>query len=389
MAFGGLGGGMGGFGGMGGMGAKRNLDVIGRNDADQNAGENSNGNGMVEGNMGPDQFGDAPTGNPNENATAPDNANAPDIDNGDAATGNNNNGKLLIDEPTQGALADRPLVAKLLAVDEYKDEYHNILKEAIEGYLANDTFTARVNELSEMISSYVKADPTAFYTYQQYEQALPQLISSNASQIENIAQQLDGTIPSSGDGSGSGGMGGGRGGAGMGGDRPAMAPGNGVQADQTQQAVPSNKSNADQSQPQQGGAGQQGAQEQEANDVQMPQMPNNEGMAGGQDAQQDGIDNQGQQGANNAPQNQDQADQSQQGGMDGQQGDFPQWNGERGQADFEGGFPGGFGGPGGKGEFGQGANQAAGSTSEAIATGISLVIIVLACVFVARFRRRR
>lgn len=362
MAFGGLGGGMG--GGMGGF--KR------------------------------DPAGNTPDGNVPDVKASADNANgntnAPDIDNknnGDAAVGKTNNGKLLIDEPTSGALADRPLVAKLLAVDEYKDEYHNILKEAIEGYLADDNFTARVNELSEMISSYVEADPTAFYTYDQYKQALPQLISSNASQIENIAQQLDGTIPSSGDGSGSGGgMGGGRGGAGMGGDRPAMAPGNGVQADQAQQAVPNNKSDADQRQPQQGGAGQQGVQEQGANDVQMPQMSNNEGMAGGQDAQQDGIDNQGQQGANNAPQNQDQADQSQQGGMNGQ-GDFPQWNGERGQADFEGGFPGGFDGPGGRGEFGQGANQAAGSTSEAIATGISLVIIMLACVFVARFRRRR
>ncbi|HEY4391476.1 MAG TPA: CotH kinase family protein [Paenibacillus sp.] len=317
MAFGGLGGGMGGIGGMG------------KNDAGQkdNAGANP---GMDVENMGPGPI-------------------------GDAAKGNNNNGKLLIDEPTQGALADRPLVAKLFAVDEYKEEYHNILKEAIEGYLANDTFTARVNELSEMISSYVKADPTAFYTYDQYEQALPQLISSNASQIENIAQQLDGTIPSSGDGSGSGGgmgggMGGGRGGAEMGGDRPAMAPGN-------------------------NGQGVQGA-----NDVQMQQMPNVAGAPNGQDTQQGGIDNPAQQGQN---------DQPRQEGVDGQ-GNMPQWNGERGQAGFEGGFPEGFkGGPGGFGEFGQGANQAAGNTSEAIATGISLVIIMLACVFVARFRRRR
>lgn len=306
MAFGGLGGDMG--GGMGG--------------------------GMGE--FKRDPAGNAPDGNvPDVNASADNTPDADNKNNGDAAVGKTNNGKLLIDEPTSGALADRPLVAKLLAVDEYKDEYHNILKEAIEGYLADDNFTARVNELSEMISSYVEADPTAFYTYDQYKQALPQLISSNASQIENIAQQLDGTIPSSGDGSGSGGgMGGGKGGAGMGGNRPAMA--------------------------------------------------------GGQDTQQDGIDNQGQQGANNVPQNQDQADQSQQGGMDGQ-GNFPQWNGEGDfpQLNGKGGFPGGFDGPGGKGEFGQGANQAAGSTSEAIATGISLVIIVLACVFVARFRRRR
>ncbi|MGN8827730.1 CotH kinase family protein, partial [Paenibacillus barengoltzii] len=121
---------------------------------------------------------------------------------------------LLIDEPTQGAVADRPLVAKLLAVEEYKAQYHDILQSAIDNFLENEKFSVRVTELSAMISPYVKADPTAFYSYEEYEQAVPQLISTNASQIENIQQQLDGTIASSGDGSGSGGgfggMGGGR-----------------------------------------------------------------------------------------------------------------------------------------------------------------------------------
>ncbi|WP_174844492.1 CotH kinase family protein, partial [Paenibacillus barengoltzii] len=143
-----------------------------------------------------------------------------DAQGGAAAPGGGSSGRsnLLIDEPTQGAVADRPLVAKLLAVDEYKVQYHDILQSAIDNFLENDKFSARVTELSEMISSYVKADPTAFYTYEEYEQAVPQLISTNASQIENIQQQLDGTIASSGDGSGSGGGFGGMGG-GFGGGR--------------------------------------------------------------------------------------------------------------------------------------------------------------------------
>ncbi|GIO36662.1 hypothetical protein J41TS12_15230 [Paenibacillus antibioticophila] len=119
---------------------------------------------------------------------------------------------LLIDEPTQGAVADRPLVAKLLEVQEYKKLYHSILQEAVDGYLSNDTFTARVNELAAMISPYVQADPNAFYSYEEFQAAVPSLIATNASQVENISRQLDGTIPSSGDGSGSGGGMGGFGG---------------------------------------------------------------------------------------------------------------------------------------------------------------------------------
>lgn len=139
---------------------------------------------------------------------------------GDASIGASGNAALasgtalLIDEPTQGALAERPLVAKLLAVDAYKKKYHAIIKEAIEGYLSQESFSARVEQLTQMISRNVEQDPTAFYTYEEYQQGVTELIAANARQVDSIAQQLAGTIPSSGDGSGSGGGMGGRFGAG-------------------------------------------------------------------------------------------------------------------------------------------------------------------------------
>lgn len=79
---------------------------------------------------------------------------------------------VLIDEPTQGTLAERPLIAKLLANDEYKAKYHEIVSEMINGYLADDTFQTRMDQLDMMISSYVKADPSAFYTFEQYEEGI-------------------------------------------------------------------------------------------------------------------------------------------------------------------------------------------------------------------------
>jgi hypothetical protein len=111
---------------------------------------------------------------------------------------------ILIDEPTQGALTERPLIAKLLQVEEYKATYHEMLSEAIEGYLSDAQLLTRVQELTQLINPYVKADPSAFSTYQQYEQGVTQLLAFNTSNVQTIAQQLDGTIPSSGDGSGSG-----------------------------------------------------------------------------------------------------------------------------------------------------------------------------------------
>lgn len=269
-------------------------------------------------------------------------------------------------------MAERPLIAKLLAVDKYKEEYHEILKEATEGYLASDTFTARVNQLSEMISPYVKADPTAFYTYEQYEQALPQLINSNSSQVENITQQLDGTIPSSGDGSGSGGgMGGGLGGrGGMGGGRPTMGQGrDNVQGEQAQPITPNGDVDADPTPSE--APNKQDAQKQGTDGSPAQQTTNTEPQQGADNGQQSQAD-QVQPDETNAPT------------------DLPAWNGERGQAGIEGGFPGGFGGDRGAwGGLGQGTGQTEGSMEEAITAAGSLVILVLACLFVARFRRRR
>jgi len=133
---------------------------------------------------------------------------------------------ILIDEPTQGALAERPLVAKLLGLDEYKERYHAILQDMHYGYLKQETFAKRVEELKTLISEHVRQDPRPFYTYEQYEEAVPALLSFVQQSSENIQQQLDGTLPSSGDGSGSGG---GMGPGGMGnmrqGDAGGMPPG--------------------------------------------------------------------------------------------------------------------------------------------------------------------
>lgn len=265
---------------------------------------------------------------------------------------------LLIDEPTQGALAERPLIAKLLAVDAYKEQYHSIIIEAIEGYLSEDEFSARVEQLNQMIAAYVKQDPTAFYTYEEYQQGVAQLVATNAKQVDNIAQQLAGTIPSSGDGSGSGGMGGGiRGGMGenMGGRFGAGA-------------APDTPTNINAPT----GAGEQGTRAQQgATPTQVEQeAPDLQGTVPSQTGQGE-IDPQG-----GAP-----AWENQQFVPDGQ---MP-------QGEFQGGrrAPEGMGFGGGPGGFGSQNPQQQGSTSEAIKAGISLLVLLAASAFVFYFRRKR
>lgn len=276
---------------------------------------------------------------------------------------------LLIDEPTQGAVADRPLIDKLLQVDRYKESYHTIIREAIEGYLSNDRFQARVQELSDLISGYVEQDPRPFYSYDQFKSGVSELVSSNASRIDNYAQQLDGTLPSSGDGSGSGGgmggpgggePGGGFGGNGRGGWRGGgrgmvgMAPGEGDVPSQSEAtAAP---------------AGQAGLVRTAALDA-------------AQNGRQPQQEQQGQNGQ--LPQQGQQQDQNGQPLQQGRQG---QQMGQGGRGPFgQDGMGGGMPGMGNQAK----AVDSSANVKEAYWTGGMFILLLLTCLFVVMFRRNR
>ncbi|MDF2670550.1 MAG: spore coat protein CotH [Paenibacillus sp.] len=259
---------------------------------------------------------------------------------------------ILIDEPTQGTLADRPLVDKLLKVDAYKQRYHEIISEMIKGYLSKDVFAARVQQIAALISPYVEKDPTAFYTYDQYQQALTQLNTFTTQQVDSITKQLDGTSPSSGTGAGSGG-------GGMGGGRQGQGGGNrGIGNGQVQvqavagQVAPNGAA---------GGAGQV--------------APNGVAGGAGQVAPNGATGGAGQVAPN------------------GQNGQMPgggfSGGGPGGMGGGQGG-PGGFG-PGGQGNgagpTGQGIQQ--GSTKEAITSGVALILLLLSCLVIVFYKRKR
>lgn len=133
--------------------------------------------------------------------------------NGDATT-------VYIDEPTQGPVADRPLIAKLLANEEYRETYHGYLEELATKYLSGDYLKKETVRIYDLIADYVKADPTAFYTFEQFEQSIegsmgggikgfggnvPGIIELASSMADSIQKQLHGELPSTNDGNGMGG----------------------------------------------------------------------------------------------------------------------------------------------------------------------------------------
>ncbi|WP_145407245.1 CotH kinase family protein [Paenibacillus xylanexedens] len=90
---------------------------------------------------------------------------------GTATTGSNttntNATNVSVDEPVLGiSMENVPMINNLLAVPEYKEKYLNYVNELTD-YL--EGIQDRITELATEIRPYVEADPTKFYTTEQFE----------------------------------------------------------------------------------------------------------------------------------------------------------------------------------------------------------------------------
>lgn len=100
-----------------------------------------------------------------------------------------------IDTPvTNGIdLEDRPLISKLLEVDEYKERYHEYLSQVAD-YLNN--IDEKVDEIKSLIDDDAQNDPSSFCTYEEFEKGTETLKEFAKLRAESIEGQLDGTVPS-------------------------------------------------------------------------------------------------------------------------------------------------------------------------------------------------
>ncbi|NFN87334.1 spore coat protein CotH [Clostridium sporogenes] len=97
-----------------------------------------------------------------------------------------------IDSPVTGNLENAPLIGKLLEVDEYKELYHEYLEKLANEYFNNGTFANSVANIDKLISSYVKTDATAFFTYKEYKNSIPELLTFGKDRTKSVLAQLSG-----------------------------------------------------------------------------------------------------------------------------------------------------------------------------------------------------
>ena len=139
-----------------------------------------------------------------------------------------------IDTPVSGGSSDRPMLNWIFESEEYTALYHQYFAE----FLNSVDIQGIINNTYDLIQSYVEKDPTAFYTYEEFELGVETLRQFCNLRSSSISMQLDNgetadnmsyvdasaiTLSDMGSMGGEGGRGGGMGG--FGGDMSGMPEG--------------------------------------------------------------------------------------------------------------------------------------------------------------------
>lgn len=101
-----------------------------------------------------------------------------------------------INTPVSGeVMLNRPLFHNLMKNDVYFAMYHAYFDQLIAEYFESGYFKEFVKETNEMIAPYVKKDPTAFCSYEDYLLAVDTITNFCLLRAESVRGQLNGTIP--------------------------------------------------------------------------------------------------------------------------------------------------------------------------------------------------
>lgn len=102
-----------------------------------------------------------------------------------------------IDSPVSGGtLASRPMVAWIFEDEAYTDLYHQYYAEFITSYFDSGCFEQMMDQTIALISPYVRKDPTAFCTYEEFETGVDTLREFCLLRAKSVSAQLSGDIPS-------------------------------------------------------------------------------------------------------------------------------------------------------------------------------------------------
>ncbi len=91
---------------------------------------------------------------------------------------------------------ERPIIAKLLENETYREKYHEYLRQIAEKYVQSGTFEKTLERVTALIDSYVKEDTTSFCSYDDFTAGTAALKLFMNLRAESVLGQLSGTIPS-------------------------------------------------------------------------------------------------------------------------------------------------------------------------------------------------
>lgn len=105
-----------------------------------------------------------------------------------------------IDSPvSSGDISDRPMVRWVFESEAYVQQYHEIYQELVDQYLESGWLLGEIDRIKAMIAPYVQQDPTAFYSYEEFEKGVEALRTFCTLRTQSVSGQLKGIVPSTAD----------------------------------------------------------------------------------------------------------------------------------------------------------------------------------------------
>ena len=114
---------------------------------------------------------------------------------------NSSDGTSLVNSPidspvSNGDTSDRPLVGWIFEDEEALAKYHETYNYFVTGYLESGWLENEINRVAQMIRPYVENDPNSFYSVEEFDEGVSNLLTYCSLRTQSIRGQLDGTIPS-------------------------------------------------------------------------------------------------------------------------------------------------------------------------------------------------
>ena len=102
----------------------------------------------------------------------------------------------VINSPIDNAFSSTDFFDTLMADETCHSQYYSYLQQLVEGYVNGGGFETFYTRTRSLIDPLVETDPTAFYTYEEYNTAAETLCQVVSLRGESILGQINGTIPS-------------------------------------------------------------------------------------------------------------------------------------------------------------------------------------------------